>query len=161
MRQKIYTMSVHVFKTTQLIPTSLEQAWEFFSSPKNLAFITPAQLKFRIISTLTSEKVFTGQLIAYNVSPLWNIRVKWISEIKEVRAPVYFIDEQRKGPYKMWRHQHFLTEVVGGIEMADEIHYKIGYEPFGDLINNAIVRKRIERIFRYRRKKIEQIFATR
>ena len=153
-------MSIHTFKATQLIPTTLNQAWDFFSSPRNLALITPPQMNFNITSTLTSEKIFPGQLIAYDVTPLWNMRVKWISEIKDLREPVYFVDEQRKGPYKLWRHRHFFTEVVGGIEMADEINYEIGYGIIGSMMHSK-VRNRIEQIFDYRRKKIAQIFTIR
>ncbi|HXH99580.1 MAG TPA: hypothetical protein VNI52_04880 [Sphingobacteriaceae bacterium] len=36
------------FHTTQLLKVSLEKAWAFFTSPANLAIITPSDMGFKI-----------------------------------------------------------------------------------------------------------------
>ena len=58
----------------------IKEAWEFFSSPKNLDLITPDDMRFQIISG-ADEKVYAGQLIAYRIRPLLNIPMKWVTEI--------------------------------------------------------------------------------
>ena len=97
---------IYSFKTVQNIPISLDNAWEFFSSPGNLQTITPGDLGFKIISKYHGEKMYAGQVIEYKVSPLLGIPLYWMTEITHVEHKKYFVDEQRYGPYSMWHHQH-------------------------------------------------------
>ena len=44
-------MVYQLYKTQQLY-CSLETAWQFFSSPQSLSRITPAEMKFQVLSAL-------------------------------------------------------------------------------------------------------------
>ena len=116
---------VYSLHTEQFIPISLQEAWDFFSSPANLAKITPEKMGFNIISKHHGPKMYPGQIIEYTVKPLLGIPLYWMTEITHVKEGVYFVDEQRFGPYTMWHHQHHFTEVKGGVKMEDIVHYKI------------------------------------
>ena len=94
-------MKVYRLSRTQKIPLSLEDAWPYFSSPKNLQEITPDDLKFRILTDILEDKMYSGQIINYIVTPLLNIPMRWTTEIKHVEEGVYFVDEQRFGPYAL------------------------------------------------------------
>ena len=48
-------MKVDHLHVRQLLPISLEEAWEFFSNPKNLDRITPDDMGFEIVSEPTDE----------------------------------------------------------------------------------------------------------
>ena len=96
---KIYTL-IH----TQDLPTSLTEAWRFFSNPANLATITPLDLGFEVTSPLPSE-MHAGLIITYKVRPLFNLPVSWVTEITHLIEGQLFVDEQRFGPYKMWHHR--------------------------------------------------------
>lgn len=152
-------MAAHSFKKVQQIPVSAEKAWEFFSSPANLETITPAGMGFRIISRHHGDKMYAGQLIEYKVKPLLGIPVYWMTEITQVKEPEYFIDEQRYGPYRLWHHQHHFRQIPGGVEMTDIVHYKIPLGFIGRLINRLVVRKKLEQIFSYRFRKVEERFG--
>ncbi|MFN8288939.1 MAG: SRPBCC family protein [Chitinophagaceae bacterium] len=152
-------MAAHSFKKVQQIPVSAEKAWEFFSSPANLETITPAGMGFRIISRYHGDKMYAGQLIEYKVKPLLGIPVYWMTEITQVKEPEYFIDEQRYGPYRLWHHQHHFRQIPGGVEMTDIVHYKIPLGFIGRLINRLVVRKKLEQIFSYRFRKVEERFG--
>lgn len=73
---------------------------------------------FNIKSEVPAE-MYEGLMIAYTVTPLLNIPLKWVTEIKYVHNKKFFVDEQRMGPYKMWHHEHHFKEVEGGVEMTD------------------------------------------
>ena len=152
-------MAVHSFKTVQLIPVSLEHAWDFFSSPSNLQVITPPKMDFRIISRYQGSKMYPGQVIEYTVKPLLNIPMYWMTEITHVQPKEVFVDEQRFGPYSMWHHQHHFKEVAGGVEMTDIVHYKIPGWWIGDVMNSLYVKKQLTEIFDYRFKKVEELFG--
>lgn len=152
-------MAAHSFKTVQKIPVSLEEAWAFFSDPTNLQKITPANMKFRVITKNIPGKMYPGQIIEYRVSPLMGISLYWMTEISYVENQKLFIDEQRFGPYRFWQHQHHFREIPGGVEMTDIIHYKNPLWFLGRIANFLFVKKKLHSIFEFRRKKIIEIFG--
>jgi ligand-binding SRPBCC domain-containing protein len=152
-------MAVHSLSTVQKIPISLEQAWDFFSSPANLQAITPAKMGFAIISKQHGEKMYAGQVIEYKVKPLFGIPLYWMTEITHIEDKRYFIDEQRFGPYSMWHHQHHFKAIDGGVEMADIIHYKNPLWILGDIANILVIKNQLKNIFDYRFKKVEELFG--
>ena len=98
----------------QFLPIPLQEAWDFFSSPSNLAKITPTSLGF-VVHVNVPERMYPGLLIQYTVSQLLGIPMRWVTEITHVREGEYFVDEQRFGPYSIWHHEHFFTAVEGGV----------------------------------------------
>lgn len=155
------TMSkVYSFKTVQKIPIGLDKAWDFFSSPANLQEITPGNLGFKIISKHHGDKMYAGQVIEYQVSPVLGIPLYWMTEITHVEDRKYFVDEQRYGPYSMWHHQHHFKMIEGGVEMTDIIHYKLPLWFLGDIANSLFVKKQLQQIFDHRFKKVEEMFGN-
>ena len=153
-------MKTYFLKLTQRIPISLEEAWDFFSSPQNLAHITPKEMKFVVTSDFNGDaKMFPGMIITYHVSPLFGIKLNWMTEITHVKDHEYFVDEQRFGPYALWHHQHHFKEIPGGVEMTDMLNYAIPYGIIGRLSNTLLVGKQVKKIFDYRVKAIEERFG--
>ena len=103
---------MYLIDRTQDLPISLEEAWAFFSSPHNLAKITPKNLGFTVLGEIP-ETMYEGLFIHYTVSPLAGIPMKWTTEITHIRPMEYFVDEQRVGPYSIWHHEHFLNPSQG------------------------------------------------
>jgi ligand-binding SRPBCC domain-containing protein len=151
---ELYTLEKH-----QSVPIAIDHAWEFLSSPGNLSKISPPYMGLEITSGTQNEKMYSGQIISYIVKPLAGIPLKWVTEITHVHEPYYFVDEQRFGPYVFWHHKHFLKTIPGGTEMRDIIHYALPFGPFGRIANNLFVRKQLESIFEYRRKRLEEFFG--
>ena len=152
-------MGAHSFKAVQVIPVTIEEAWNFFSNPSNLPLITPTAMAFKIISQHHGEKMYPGQIIEYQVAPVAGIRLYWMTEITHVEEHKYFVDEQRFGPYAMWHHQHFFREAPGGVEMTDIVHYKNPLGFIGSAFDPIITKPRLRQIFDYRRKKIKEILG--
>lgn len=151
-------MAVYTLHTTQFLPITLEEAWDFLSDPKNLKTITPDYMGFDIVSG-ADRSMYAGQIIEYIVRPVLGIKTRWVTEITHVREPNFFVDEQRIGPYSLWHHKHFLKEVEGGVEMEDIIHYKIPFGFLGSLLHPIVVRPKLEGIFAYRKTKLEELFG--
>ena len=138
-------MKIFKIHTKQKLPISLNEAWDFLSSPKNLKKITPKEMNFNIIDC-DHKTIYPGQIIIYTVNPILNIPLKWVTEITHVVDKEYFVDEQRFGPYALWHHKHFIREIEGGVEMEDVIHYKIPLGPLGVLANYLFVQKKLQLI---------------
>lgn len=140
----------------QVLPVETDVCWHFFSDPGNLQKITPPDMNFRILSGAES-KMYAGQVIIYKIQLFPLISIKWVTEITQVSEGDFFIDEQRFGPYKFWHHQHKFREIEGGTEIVDEIHYKLPFGILGTLINRLFVRKKLQRIFLFRKNILSEI----
>lgn len=151
-------MSTYYYKSMQWLPVSVEEAWKFFSSARNLATITPDDMKFRITSDLQQGEIYEGMLIEYSVRPLFGIPVFWRTKITEVNAPKVFKDSQLKGPFALWEHTHTFTAQGNGTLMQDTIKYRLPFGVLGRLVHRLVVKKRIDDIFSYRRKVLEKLF---
>lgn len=151
---------MHVLKRTIKLPITVEQAWDFFSNPKNLKEITPDYMGFDITSEFLKEKMYPGMIITYKVTPLLGIPMKWMTEITHVEENKFFVDEQRVGPYKIWHHQHHFKAIEGGVEMTDVIDYVIPLGFIGRMVEPILVRSKIKEIFDYREKKMDELFGS-
>ena len=103
--------------------------------------------------------MYAGLMIEYEVKPLLGIPMKWITEITHVDELKFFVDEQRKGPYKIRHHEHHFKQVENGIEMSDIVSYEIPFGVLGKLAHPLVVKSKLNQIFDYRFKKVEEIFG--
>lgn len=153
-------MKAYHLKFNQQLPVSLAEAWDFFSSPMNLAKITPAKMAFEVTSgAQLQEKMYPGMIITYKITPLLGIKLNWMTEITQVKDQEYFIDEQRFGPYKFWHHQHHFREIEGGVEMNDILTYGMPMGIFGQMANSLFVAAELQQIFEFRKKKVIELFG--
>lgn len=150
---------MHTLKRTIQLPISIETAWDFFSDPRNLKVITPDYMGFNITSEFYQDRMYAGQIITYTVTPLLNIPMRWMTEITQVEDQKFFIDEQRIGPYKIWHHQHHFKAINGGVEMTDIIDYVIPLGIIGRMIEPLLVKGKLNEIFDYREKKMDELFG--
>lgn len=148
-----------VLRRIQKLPIDIDRAWDFFSSPRNLKTITPPFMGFDITSDFVDEKMYAGMIITYKVSPLFNIPLNWVTEITHVREPWFFVDDQRLGPFRIWHHRHFFKQIPHGVEMTDIVYYDVGLWLPGRIAENVLVRKRVQGIFDYRYRKLEELFG--
>lgn len=152
-------MSVFTLQTSQLIPASKAEVWNFISSPGNLKHITPSHMGFDILTKDLPEKMYPGMIIKYKVSPLMKIKMTWVTEITHVEELSYFVDEQRYGPYTMWHHQHHITEVGNGILMKDIVNYQPPFGILGNIANTVLIKKKLKEIFEFRFAAVEKKFG--
>lgn len=144
----------------QKIKASLDEVWDFISSPRNLKEITPKYMGFDIITPDIPDKMYQGMIIGYKVSPLLGIKTSWLTEITHVVDKKYFVDEQRIGPYKLWHHQHILEELPdGSVLMKDIVTYQPPFGFLGAIANSILIRKKLNEIFEFRNQAVDKRFG--
>jgi ligand-binding SRPBCC domain-containing protein len=152
-------MSFYSLKRVQVLPISVEAAWDFFSNPGNLEKITPKEMGFQITSDpQLLTPMYAGQIITYIVRPVLSIPMPWMTEIKHVKYLEHFVDEQRVGPYALWYHQHHFRAVDGGVEMTDLVHYRLPLGILGNFAHWLFVKRQLNQIFNYRYQLLETYF---
>ena len=152
-------MGFYQLYRTQKIPASIDEVWDFISSPGNLQKITPDYMGFEITSRDLPVKMYPGMIVCYKVSPLLGLKMTWISEITHVKEKSFFVDEQKVGPYRMWHHQHRIEALDKGVLMSDLVTYQPPLGVLGYLANRLFIQKKLAEIFEYRKKSLIQIFG--
>ncbi len=152
-------MKIYQLKTKQKLAIPLEDAWNFFSDPGNLPKMTPPWLNLKVTSDLP-DKMYEGMIITYKVYPFAGIPSNWVTEITQMKEKIFFIDEQRFGPYKFWHHQHHFNEVDEGIEMEDIVTYALPLDPLSRPFNNLFVGKKVKEIFEFREEVLNKLFLN-
>ena len=152
-------MAIYQLTKTQKLPSTITEIWDFVSSPNNLKEITPDHMGFIITRNTGPEKMYPGMIITYKVSPLFGIKLNWMTEITHVKDFEYFVDEQRAGPFKLWHHQHKLKQIEGGVLMTDIVTYEPPLGLLGSIANSFLIRKQVEQIFDYRTIALEKRFG--
>ena len=149
---------VHSLDSSQIVPATLERAWDFFSDPRNLARITPPELDFTVLTDLP-ECIHAGMMIEYRVRPLLGIPVRWLTEITHVEPGKFFVDEQRIGPYRIWHHEHRFAPLEGGrVEITDRVTYVLPFSPLSELVHPILVKPQLARIFAFREQAVAELF---
>jgi len=152
-------MGLYQLHKTQKVPATIDQVWDFISSPANLKIITPEYMGFNITSKLLSDKMYPGMIISYKVSPVLGIKMTWVTEITQVKEKEYFVDEQRVGPYSIWHHEHKIEPIEGGVLMTDIVSYKPPFGFLGSIANSILIKKQLKEIFEYRTVAMEKMFG--
>lgn len=149
-------MRLYTLKRQQLISRPLEEAFSFFSRPENLSLITPASLKFQMLTPSPIE-MKEGAMIDYTVRP-FGFPLRWTTFITDFKPPYRFADLQLRGPYAYWHHVHTCTETDDGTMMTDEIHYGLPFGLLGRIAHALFVRRQLDMIFDFRKAALETAF---
>jgi len=137
-----------------VVSATVGDVFSFFSDVGNLDKLTPPFLRFEIL-TSTPMVMRVGTLIDYRLR-VRGLPIRWQSEITLWDPPHRFVDEQRRGPYRFWKHLHEFKTVDGGTEIIDRVHYAV---PGGRLMHKLFVRRDLQTIFSYRVNKLLEHFS--
>lgn len=148
---------IYSLEVKQEINTTLEEAWDFFSTPKNLSKITPSHMGF-VITSEVADQMYVGQIITYEIGILPGVKSNWVTEITHIKPKQYFVDEQRFGPYSMWHHEHSFEKTKNGVMMTDKVSYKISFGILGKVVHSLFIKEQLLAIFRFRIEEVDKIF---
>lgn len=154
-KQPVANVKEFFFHAELWLPRPPTEVFQFFSDAFNLQAITPSWLRFEVLSP-PPIPMAVGTLIDYRIR-LHGFPIHWRTEIVEWNPPWRFVDVQRRGPYKLWRHTHRFEEQDGGTLCSDEVRY---LPHGGALVNRLFVRRDIERIFDYRRERLLHLLGA-
>lgn len=149
---------MYILERQQRVTASMEQAWAFLQNPANLDRITPADLRFQIVSDIPAI-MHNGLIVEYRITiPLMGTHT-WVTEIKHIRPGHSFVDEQRLGPYRFWYHYHEIRQEGDRVLLIDKVMYQPPFGVLGRLLHRCSIRTTLDRIFSYRRDRLHHYLA--
>ncbi len=150
-------MKTRQLSTRLWVPRPIEEVFEFFADAKNLEALTPPWLSFSIL-TPAPIRMQVGTQIDYKIR-VHGLPMRWRSEISAWDPPHRFVDQQLRGPYKLWQHEHCFQSENGGTAISDLVQYRGRGGPFEPLIHRLFVRRDLERIFSFRLEKLAAMYG--
>ena len=146
-------MRIFELETEIWLPRPRAEVFPFFADAANLERITPPWLHFEIASGGPVE-MGVGATLDYRLR-VHGLPIRWRSEITAWEPPFRFVDEQRRGPYRLWHHTHTFTERDGGTAVHDRVRYAV---LGGVLVQKLLVERDVRTIFGYREKVLRELF---
>jgi ligand-binding SRPBCC domain-containing protein len=148
-------MRMRNFESRLWLPQPREEVFAFFSDARNLDLITPPWLHFRTI-TPDPIAIQPGAVIDHRLR-VHGFPLRWRSEITDWDPPARFVDEQVRGPYQLWIHEHRFEDQDNGTLVHDHVCYAV---LFDFLLHRFLILPDIEGIFAWRERRLREIFAT-
>ena len=148
-------MKIHEFRAELWLPLPPAELFPFFADAANLEALTPALLHFHMVTPSPIE-MKVGALIDYQLR-IHGVPVRWRTRITVWQPPHRFADEQIRGPYRQWIHEHTFEARDGGTLVRDHVRYAA---PLDFLTHRWLVRPDIERIFKFRTEALQNRFRS-
>ena len=148
-------MTVREFKTEFWLPVPPAGLFPFFGDAVNLDTLTPPWLHFCIL-TPRPIVMREGTLIDYRLR-VHGLPIRWRTRISAWQPPHRFVDEQLRGPYRQWIHEHTFEPRDGGTLARDVVRYAV---PFDALLYRWFVRPDIDKIFEFRTAELKRLFTS-
>lgn len=140
-----------------MVKRPLGEVFEFFAQAENLERITPPWLSFRVL-TPGPIAMSAGTLIDYRLR-LHGVPLRWTSKIRLWEEERRFVDEQVRGPFRIWRHLHEFMPAERGTRVRDRVEYALPLGLLGDRLGLPLVRRDLVRIFDYRRAAVTRLLG--
>jgi ligand-binding SRPBCC domain-containing protein len=151
-------VTVHRLEHEQRVEAPLERVFEFFAAARNLERLTPAWLRFEVV-TPGPITMRVGTLIDYHLR-VHGVPMRWTSRIEEWDPGAGFVDRQVRGPYALWHHRHSFETAGTATWVRDDIHYGLPLGAAGRVAHRLFVRRDLERIFSYRQRAVSAVLEA-
>jgi len=148
---------VYELRTTTILNAPLDEAFAFFSKAENLGMLTPAAMRFSISGEV--PEIGEGTMIDYRLR-VGPVPIAWQSRIADWLPGVRFVDQQERGPYRSWYHEHSFRAEGTSTVMEDRVYYAPPLSLLGRLANRVFIVPTLRRIFQYRADVIRLRFGT-
>lgn len=138
------------FTLTLFIDASVETVFGFHEAPDAFERLTPDWAGVRILKKIPNIRA--GARGVFSVPVLGPIRVEWHAVHTEFEKNRLFVDEQEKGPFAYWRHEHRFRSVGTGTELEDAIEFRLPGGPLVNWVGAPFAKWQLARLFAYRHK---------
>ena len=149
-------MADYIVESRMWLPKPRADVFAFFADPANLIRVTPPWLGFRLVGA--PPPLSAGAVLDLRITWL-GLPLRWRTYIREYDPPFRFLDVQVQGPYARWEHRHLFLSEGNGTTIEDRIVYRLPLGPLGRLAHALLVKRQLESIWTYRRRKVAELLA--
>jgi ligand-binding SRPBCC domain-containing protein len=92
----------------------------------------------RAIAGVTSGRIRLGETVTWRATH-FRIPFTMTSRVIELERPHRFVEEQVRGPFRAFHHEHLFEALDGATRMIDRIRFDAPLGPLGRLVERAIL----------------------
>ena len=144
------------FEKTMTFSRPLAEVFDFFLQPANLLRVSPPELHMELVEG--PERLQLGAVVTLK-GRRWGLSQRVVSEVIAFEPNVLFIDQQRQGPFRQWKHTHRFAALAEGTQVQDTIEFEPPGGLLGLLVTENFIRRDLEKVFAYRAEKLRQILS--
>lgn len=144
------------FVATSRIPASAEQVFDWHEAPGAFERLTPPWERVRVLQH--EGGIRDGARVSLLVGPR-PFSLRWDLEHRDYQYGRSFTDQQRRGPFRYWRHVHrMIPDGPHACVLEDAIEYELPLGMLGRLIGEPIMRRKLTRLFAFRHEVTRRAF---
>ena len=136
------------FELTSVMPVAIEVAFDL-SLSIDLHADAFAGSGERAVAGVVTGQIQLGEFVTWRARHFgrtWTMT----SVITESDRPHRFVDEQRRGPFRSFRHEHVFSSVAGGTEMVDRVQFEAPFGPIGRIAERLVLDRYLRRLIEVR-----------
>jgi ligand-binding SRPBCC domain-containing protein len=80
----------------------------------------------------------------------FGLRLSLTSRVTEFESPLRFVDEQTKGPFRRFRHEHVFESTASGSVMTDRVSFTAPLGVLGRLVETLVLKRYLTRLIEER-----------
>jgi ligand-binding SRPBCC domain-containing protein len=145
-----------MFEASLSFPRTIQEVFDFFRQPANLVRISPPELHMRFEEG--PERVQLGSQVTM-VGRRLGVPQRVVSIVTAFKKDVFFVDEQRKGPFRKWIHTHRFEAIPGGTRVADRIEFEPPGGLLGMMLTAGVIERDLQWVFAFRSQKLKAILG--
>ena len=126
------------------------RVWDFYDTVDNLPRITPPSTKVRVVDPPARMEAGIRFTLIVRQPPVF-VPLAWETIVTRREPPVVWVDEQGRGPFAYWHHEHHFDDLGDGTtRLRDEVTYRPPLGPLGTLADWLFIRRQLTALFAYR-----------
>ena len=103
----------------------------------------------RAVAGVTSGQIGLGEQVTWKGTH-FHVPFTMTSRITELDRPHRFVDEQVRGPFHRWHHEHLFEKVEGGTRMLDRVEFAAPLGPIGRVVEHLLLGRYLHDLITHR-----------
>jgi ligand-binding SRPBCC domain-containing protein len=112
------------FRRSIQIAAAAQAVFDFHADPRNIERVAFPPAHVQLLPPY-DVPLHLGSIVRVRVALFGLLPQIVETEIVVCDPPHEFADQQRRGPFRAWRHRHLFREVEGGTELTDDVEYEL------------------------------------
>lgn len=136
------------FTKESIIPATPESVFAFHEQPDAIERLIPPWEDAKIIQKADISVIGSQAIIVVKIFGPFTER--WVAEHTIYDPPHVFEDIQVSGPFKNWRHRHFVEPHPDGAILRDDVEYSPPFGKLGEIAMIFVMGDKLQKMFDYR-----------
>ena len=136
------------------INADIERCFDL-STSIDLHQVSTSQTNEKSVAGITSGLIKLNETVTWEATH-FGLRQRLTSKITYYDKPTHFRDEQTKGAFKFFIHDHYFEKTGEGVTMLDVFVFKSPFGVFGSMANQLFLTRYMTKLLRKRNATIKE-----